>query len=103
MSSRTARNRAMATSEANDASCVPERWMRWIHVQVGDTFAGVIGRLIGIVVEQTLEGACIIDVAGVGYEVHVPLGALGQLPRAPQVATLHVHTQMREDSLTLYG
>jgi len=63
----------------------------------------VIGRLSGIVVEQTMDGACILDVNGVGYEVHVPLGALGRLPRAPERVVLHVHTQMREDALTLYG
>jgi Holliday junction DNA helicase RuvA len=63
----------------------------------------VIGRLTGIIVDQTLDGACVIDVNGVGYEVYVPLGALGRLPRAPERATLHVHTQMREDALTLYG
>jgi Holliday junction DNA helicase RuvA len=63
----------------------------------------VIGRLTGIVVDQTLDGTCVIDVNGVGYEVFVPLGALGRLPRAPERVTLHVHTQMREDALTLYG
>ncbi len=63
----------------------------------------MIGRLSGIVVEQGLDGACILEVNGVGYEVHVPLGALGRLPRAPERVTLHVHTQMREDALTLYG
>lgn len=63
----------------------------------------MIGRLSGTVVEQALDGACILDVNGVGYEVYVPLGALGRLPRAPERVTLHVHTQMREDALTLYG
>jgi Holliday junction DNA helicase RuvA len=63
----------------------------------------VIGRLSGIIVDQTLDGACVLDVSGVGYEVFVPLGALGRLPRAPERVTLHVHTQMREDALTLYG
>jgi Holliday junction DNA helicase RuvA len=63
----------------------------------------VIGRLTGIIVEQSLDGSCILDVSGVGYEVHVPLGAFGRLPQAPERATLFVHTQLREDSLTLYG
>lgn len=63
----------------------------------------MIGRLTGIIVEQALDGSCIVDVSGVGYEVHVPLGALGRLPPAPAVTTLHIHTQMREDALTLYG
>lgn len=63
----------------------------------------MIGRLTGAIVEHTLEGACVLDVNGVGYEVFVPLGSLGRLPRAPELVTLHVHTQVREDSLTLYG
>lgn len=63
----------------------------------------MIGRLTGIIVEQGLDGTCIVDVSGVGYEVHVPLGALGRLPQAPAAATLHIHTQLREDALTLYG
>jgi Holliday junction DNA helicase RuvA len=62
----------------------------------------VIGRLTGLIVDQGLDGACILDVAGVGYEVHVPLGSLGKLGGGERV-TLHVHTQLREDSLTLYG
>ncbi len=44
-----------------------------------------------------------VDVSGVGYEVFIPMGALGRLPRPPECVTLHVHTQMREDALTLYG
>ena len=63
----------------------------------------MIGRLTGIIVEQGLDGSCIVDVSGVGYEVHVPLGALGRLPQPPERATLFVHTQLREDALTLYG
>jgi holliday junction DNA helicase RuvA len=74
-----------------------------MHVQVVVGWAAVIGRLTGIIVDQGLDGACVVDVSGVGYEVHVPLGSLGRLPRPPEAATLHVHTQMREDSLTLYG
>lgn len=62
----------------------------------------MIGRLTGVIVDQSLDGSCILDVGGVGYEVHVPLGGLGRLAGAERV-TLHVHTQLREDSLTLYG
>jgi holliday junction DNA helicase RuvA len=63
----------------------------------------VIGRLTGIIVDQTLDGACVLDVHGVGYEVFVPLGALGQLPPPPAETTLHVHTHVREDAIILYG
>jgi holliday junction DNA helicase RuvA len=63
----------------------------------------VIGRLRGIVVDRADDGSCVLDVAGVGYEVFVPLGTLGRLPSPPQETTLHVHTHVREDALVLYG
>jgi Holliday junction DNA helicase RuvA len=62
----------------------------------------VIGRLRGVVVERGLDGAIVLDVGGVGYEVFVPLGTLGRLPQGEPV-TLHVHTHVREDAFTLYG
>jgi Holliday junction DNA helicase RuvA len=61
----------------------------------------VIGRLRGVIVERGLDGAVVLEVGGVGYEVFVPLGALGRLP--PGEVTLHVHTHVREDAFTLYG
>ena len=70
----------------------------------------MIGRLRGIVAEQGLDGSLILDVAGVGYELFVPLGALGRSGAAmtPEGAsaepiTLHVHTHVREDAFVLYG
>jgi Holliday junction DNA helicase RuvA len=64
----------------------------------------VIGRLSGTIVEQPLDGSCIVDVGGVGYEVFVPLGAVGRLPQAPERAVLQIHThQPREESMVLYG
>ena len=63
----------------------------------------MIGRLTGIIVDQTLDGACVIDVQGVGYEVFVPLGALGRLSSSSGPTTLHVHTHVREDAIILYG
>ena len=63
----------------------------------------MIGRLTGSVVDQTLDGACVLDVNGVGYEVYVPLGALGRLGSAQVATTLHVHTHVREDAIVLYG
>ena len=65
----------------------------------------MIGRLTGHVVAQEDDGTAVIDVAGVGYEVTIPLGCLG---RARQEAdgrtTLHVHTHAtREEAMILYG
>jgi Holliday junction DNA helicase RuvA len=62
----------------------------------------VIGRLSGRMIEHAGDGACVLDVAGVGYEVFVPLRNLHQLALG-DVAVLHVHTHVREDALILYG
>ncbi len=63
----------------------------------------MIGRLTGTLAEQTLDGTCVLDVQGVGYEVFVPIRTIGSLPHPPELATLYVHTHVREDSLTLFA
>jgi holliday junction DNA helicase RuvA len=62
----------------------------------------VIGRLQGLVIDHGADGSCVLDVAGVGYEVFVPQRTLARLPLSEPV-TLHVHTHVREDALVLYG
>ncbi len=62
----------------------------------------MIGRLTGVIGDHGIDGSIILDVAGVGYEVHVPLGALGRLPEGAAI-TLHVHTHVREDAFQLFG
>ena len=49
------------------------------------------------------DGACILDVNGVGYLVHASSRTLAVLPAAPGIATLLVETQVREDAILLYG
>ncbi|MBX3250008.1 MAG: Holliday junction branch migration protein RuvA [Myxococcales bacterium] len=62
----------------------------------------MIGRLTGTVGDHGVDGSVILDVKGVGYEVHVPIGALGRLAEGAEI-TLHVHTHVREDALQLFG
>jgi Holliday junction DNA helicase RuvA len=45
----------------------------------------------------------IVDVSGVGYQVQVPLSTFCKIPEPGQDVTLHIHTHLREDSLTLFG
>ncbi len=45
----------------------------------------------------------IIDVAGVGYQVSVPLSTYCAIPDAGEDIGLHIHTHVREDSLSLFG
>lgn len=64
----------------------------------------MIGRLVGQIVGQGDDGTVTIDVNGVGYEVTVPLGALGRAGRDSEGnTTLHIHTVVREDAFQLYG
>lgn len=64
----------------------------------------MIGRLKGHVVSESGDGTIVVDVAGVGYEVVVALGSLGRAPKdAEGRVTLLVHTNVREDAITLFG
>jgi Holliday junction DNA helicase RuvA len=45
----------------------------------------------------------IIDVDGIGYQVHVPLTTFYELPEVGDTVALHIHTHVREDALQLYG
>ncbi|HVB67375.1 MAG TPA: Holliday junction branch migration protein RuvA [Acetobacteraceae bacterium] len=49
------------------------------------------------------DGSCIVDVGGVGYLVHASTRTLAALPSAPAPARLLIETQVREESITLYG
>jgi Holliday junction DNA helicase RuvA len=63
----------------------------------------MIGRLTGLPLEDS-DGALVVDVSGVGYEVLVPQGTVGRATRtADGAATFHVHTHVREDQITLFG
>ncbi len=44
-----------------------------------------------------------LDVQGVGYEIHIPLSTFYGLPDHNQFATLRIKTQVREDTIKLYG
>jgi len=45
----------------------------------------------------------IVDVGGVGYEVHVPLSTFYGLGEPGAGISLRIHTHVREDALALYG
>lgn len=60
----------------------------------------MIGRLKGTLVE--LGEAAIVDVGGVGYEVHMPVRELARLAVGDAV-TLVIETVVREDMIRLYG
>jgi len=45
----------------------------------------------------------ILDVSGVGYELHVPLSTYYEIGEAGSEVSLRVHTHVREDALQLFG
>ena len=45
----------------------------------------------------------IVDVQGVGYRVFIPLTTFYELPEAGQIITLHIHTNVKQDAINLFG
>lgn len=64
----------------------------------------MIGRLTGTIVDEQPNGALVVDVRGVGYEVFTPAGTVNQLNRdAEGQVIVYVHTHVRAEALDLYG
>lgn len=62
----------------------------------------MIARLTGTVLEKQ-PMRVVLDVGGVGYDVHVPLSSFGAVGDPGSRLTLRIHTHVREDALLLYG
>ena len=63
----------------------------------------MIGSLRGTLADAGLDGAVLVDVAGVGYRVLVPPATVPVLGEIGATVALHTHLAVREDALTLYG
>ncbi len=62
----------------------------------------MIGKLRGAV-DSYGEDWVILDVGGVGYQVHCSARTLQALPQVGEAATLSIETYVREDVIRLYG
>jgi Holliday junction DNA helicase RuvA len=62
----------------------------------------MIGRLTGRLAMKAPD-QILLDVAGVGYLVHIPLSTFYELPEVEKPASLWIHTHVREDALSLFG
>lgn len=62
----------------------------------------MIGKLKGTI-DSFGEDNIILDVHGVGYQVHCPSRVLQALPRPGEAAVLFIETMVREDMIRLYG
>ncbi|MBO5688643.1 MAG: Holliday junction branch migration protein RuvA [Lentisphaeria bacterium] len=62
----------------------------------------MISRLRGELLESNYT-SCVIDCGGVGYEAGIPLSTFEKLPHVGEQVELFIHTQVREDAITLFG
>ena len=62
----------------------------------------MIGRLSGKLLSKQ-PPQVLLDVAGVAYEVDVPMSTFYNLPATGEPVTLHTHLAVREDAHVLYG
>jgi Holliday junction DNA helicase RuvA len=62
----------------------------------------LIGRLSGNLISKN-PPQVLLEVAGVGYEIDVPMSTFYNLPATGEPATLHTHLVVREDAHVLYG
>lgn len=62
----------------------------------------MIARLRGKILEKQ-PNLAVIDVAGVGYAVTIPVSTYTGLGGVGDEASLHVHTHVREDAIALFG
>ncbi len=62
----------------------------------------MIAHLRGRLLEKQ-PNRLIVDVNGVGYDVHVPLSTFYEMAEPGADVTLRIHTHVREDALLLYG
>ncbi len=62
----------------------------------------MIARLRGTLIEKHPNQA-IVEAAGVGYDVTIPISTYSGLPETGSETVLRIHTHVREDALTLFG
>jgi Holliday junction DNA helicase RuvA len=62
----------------------------------------MIAFLTGILMTKTPHRV-VVDNSGIGYEVFIPLSTFYALPETREKVSLHIHTHVREDAITLFG
>lgn len=62
----------------------------------------MIGRLTGSIIEKQ-PPVVVIEASGVGYEVHMPMTCIYELPELQQQVSVFIHFVVREDAQLLYG
>ena len=62
----------------------------------------MIGKLKGVL-DSYGEDSVIVDVNGVGYQVHCSTRTMQELPRVGEPVAMSIETHVREDQIRLFG
>ncbi len=62
----------------------------------------MIGRIRGRVLDRWETGV-VVDVGGLGYEIHMPSSCAAKFPPSEKEVVIFTHLVWREDTLSLYG
>ncbi|HBO84290.1 MAG: Holliday junction DNA helicase RuvA [Deltaproteobacteria bacterium GWC2_42_11] len=62
----------------------------------------MIAHIKGKIIHKSVE-SLIVDVGGIGYEVHIPLSTYYKLPDIHEHVSLNTYTHLKEDAIQLYG
>jgi len=62
----------------------------------------MIGRITGTLLEKN-PPQIVVDAAGIGYEIDVPMSTFYNLPATGERVSLHTHLVVREDAHLLFG
>ncbi len=62
----------------------------------------MIGQIMGRVLDRWDTGV-VVDVNGLGYEIHMPSSCAAKFPPSEKDVVIYTHLVWREDTLSLYG
>lgn len=74
----------------------------FVPSKIGLHYENMIASLSGTVIAKGSDRV-VINVSGVGYEVLVAADCLARMPAMEDDVFLFIHTNVREDAITLYG
>jgi Holliday junction DNA helicase RuvA len=62
----------------------------------------MIARINGSLIYKSISHV-IVEANGIGYQIFIPLATFYELPDTNQKVTLHIHTHVRQDDISLFG
>ncbi len=62
----------------------------------------MIARISGLLIYKS-PTYVIVDAQGIGYQIYIPLTTFYELPDAGEPLTLSIHTQVKQDAISLFG